>query len=529
MAESEQQTTPTPEEAPRPRRGALLGLLALSLASGVVSMWALAPIDRPWLIWLAPAGLWYALARCTTPRRAFWCAYLFGAAYNAQGLDFLRTGLGVIPWLPLALVVALFPAFTCELGWCASRRVSHTLRPVVWACAWVLGEAIRHRAWAIAHTLDDFGYALHATPVLLQTADLGGVLLLTWLIALWAAGLGEALAARGPGRWRPLLLPAAAWGLSALYGACWLARPEWGTPHWVAIAQPAGELPQFYEAGARQSTLLEEVETYGRLLDAANADGAELILLPESALGTNLDRLPWAAKALAPLTAERGAWLAAGFPEDLPRYPGAPAREADHFNGLGLFSPEGKLEGKYRKRHLVGFGEYLPFRQQLQGIYKHFPVRPYDVTPGAEVVTFDAGVIRFTQEICFETCYGFDVRRSLRTGGEAVAIHTNDGWFQNVQEAKLHGRAAQVRAVENRVTVLRSATTAYSGVIDSRGRWLSQVGIDEARAVVTEAWFHPPRSLYHALGDSVVLVPSLLTVLGLLVRRRPARAPNEPS
>lgn len=507
---------------PGPRAVCLVGL---ALASGIVSLWAFPPVDLPWIVWLGPIGLWYALARSASWKQAALCGFAFGTPYNAQALEFLRVQLGFIPWFPLAMVLALVPAFACVIGWLACRHARLGLRPVIWACAWVIGESLRARLWAVGYTLVDFGYALHGTPVLMQAADLGGVALLTWLIALEGSSAGEALAARrtGPPRWRLLLLPAVLWAAAAGYGLVRLGQPETGTDHRVAIAQPAGDLPQFYEAGARQSTLLEEVSTYCRLLDAASATSAEVILLPESALGSNLDRLPWAADVLAPLTARRSAWLVTGYPEDVALLPAATTRDVAHYNGLGLFDPEGTLRGKYRKRHLIGFGEFVPFREQLAGIYRHFPIRPYDVTPGTDIVTFDAGGIRFSPVICFESLFSADVRQSLRTGGEAIAIHTNDGWFQNDQEAKLHARVAQFRAVENRVYVLRSATTAYSGVIDSRGRWLARVGIDEAGAVEVTARFAKPRSLYYALGDAAMLVPCWalgLGALGVAWRRR---------
>jgi apolipoprotein N-acyltransferase len=531
---TEQQTdtdrTPGATGEPRLRRFTPLALLAL--ASGTVSAWAFPPLDQPWIVWLAPVGLWYSLGRCDRARRAAAVGFFFGVPYFAQCVDFIRFRLGMVPWGGLALAEALFPLLACLVGWLASRRLSLPLGPLVLASAWMLCEYLRGQAWVISVTLVDFGYALHNAPLLMQTADLGGVGLLTWLVALEGAALGTLLA-QGAGesparrRWT-LAVPALIWLLAIAYGGFRLAQPETGAVHSVAIAQPAGALPEFYEPmNMRPKSFGEQVEIYCRLLDEAGAapGTAELILLPESALCMNLARYPWTKEGLRPLTEDRGAWLVTGYPEEVPLAPQPAASEVERYNTVGLFDTEGAQHGKYRKRRLVGFGEYLPFREQLRWVYSHYTPRPYDLSRGTEAACLDANGARVAPIICFESLYGSDARDALKAGGELLAIHTNDGWYQNVQEAKLHGRVAQFRAVESRVDVLRSATTAFSGHIDSRGRWVKRLGIDEAGAVLVQPHFRPPHSLYYSLGDGVALLPAGLgLILAFVSRRRIARS-----
>lgn len=500
----------------RPARTRIgLALCAVSLLSGLVTAWAFPPVDRPWLVFIGPVGLFWALSHATRLRQAALLGWCFGAPFFLLTLEFVRFGLGFIPWAPLALAEALFPMAGCMLGWLAARNARAVWRPALLACGWLIGDWFRWHGWAIRISLVDLGYALHSMPQLMQAADLGGVGLLTWMLALWSASVAVWLASRGEerrGAGRALLVAVALWGLSACYGAVWLARPEGGTPRAVAVVQPARRLPAFYEKSL-PAPAWEEAEVYRSLVTEAGADGAELICLPESAFSANLASAPWAAEVLDPLIELGGAWVIAGFPEDIAPGPAATASEVLHYNTVAIFSPEAALAARYRKRQLVGFGEYLPFREQLASVYRHFPIRPYDVTPGSGPVLFDAGGIRLSPVICFESLYSGVVRESLQEGGEAVAIFTNDGWYQNEQEAKLHGRCAQFRAVENRVNVLNAATTADSGLVDSRGRWVARIPMDVPGAVLVHPSLQPPRSLYYLLGDAAALIPASLGLL----------------
>ena len=58
-----------------------------------------------------------------------------------------------------------------------------------------------------------------------------------------------------------------------------------------------------------------------------------------------------------------------------------------------------------------------------------------------------------------------------------LAVITNDAWFGKTSAAFQHYDMAVMRAVENRVFVVRAANTGVSGMIDPLGRSVKKTGI----------------------------------------------------
>jgi apolipoprotein N-acyltransferase len=166
-----------------------------------------------------------------------------------------------------------------------------------------------------------------------------------------------------------------------------------------------------------------------------------------------------------------------------------------------------RREKEYSKRHLVPFGEFIPFRDWpvLNKIMPLFSPVDYDYsnTPGSEWTRFrlpvketglDAAATQITSRtffyefgtpICFEDTMPEPAREMARSvegehgrrKADFLVNMSNDGWFYWV-ELDQHLQACQLRAVENRVPIARSVNTGNSGFIDSNGRIVKLVGWD---------------------------------------------------
>ncbi|MFT4752614.1 MAG: apolipoprotein N-acyltransferase [Salibacteraceae bacterium] len=71
--------------------------------------------------------------------------------------------------------------------------------------------------------------------------------------------------------------------------------------------------------------------------------------------------------------------------------------------------------------------------------------------------------------ICYESVYGEFVGDFINNGAEAIFIITNDGWWKNTPGYKQHALYGQIRAIEHRRSVARSANTGISCFIDQKG------------------------------------------------------------
>jgi apolipoprotein N-acyltransferase len=166
----------------------------------------------------------------------------------------------------------------------------------------------------------------------------------------------------------------------------------------------------------------------------------------------------------------------------------------EKYNSAYLYTPAGKKYHKrYDKIHLVPFGEYIPFRKSCKPIYNFLmSFSPYDydysLNPGDEYTIFnitDANGqnYNFGVMICYEdTVPEIASRFTLDNQGNKQADWlvniSNDGWFtkfdngETIPSAELnqHTVICAFRAVENRVSIVRSVNTGISCVIDPLGR-----------------------------------------------------------
>ncbi len=72
--------------------------------------------------------------------------------------------------------------------------------------------------------------------------------------------------------------------------------------------------------------------------------------------------------------------------------------------------------------------------------------------------------------ICYESVFGEYVTEYVKKGANVICIITNDGWWGNTPGYRQHFNYARLRAIETRRTILRSANTGISGVIDEKGK-----------------------------------------------------------
>ncbi len=103
--------------------------------------------------------------------------------------------------------------------------------------------------------------------------------------------------------------------------------------------------------------------------------------------------------------------------------------------------------------------------------------------------------------VCYESVFGEYVTEYINKGANVICIITNDGWWGNTPGYRQHFNYARLRAIETRRTILRSANTGISGVIDEKGRASNETKWWEP--AVVEATFNPQSQLtfYVKYGD----------------------------
>ena len=390
-----------------------------------------------------------------------WSAARDGFVFAVVFLAILMAGLthtGYTGTVSLIVAAALYYAVTGAL--IAGFARAGLRSPFLTAAAWVFLEALRGR-WPLGGLAwGELGIALHDVAVARALASLGGVLLVTFVVVACNGLVLDVITAIWSRRTRPFGLAAGA--LVALIALSVLADAVRYEPH------PTGHLRVALLQGddrpgrAPAEQVADQVLTESHLALAARLRGRfDLIVFPESALADDPEQDPTLRQRIVDLAAVHDAVVVVNA-----RHQGADGRL---YNANLVYGPDGRLLGVYAKQHLVPFGEYVPFRQQLVFV-RDLRQIPYDFTAGRRRVLFRVGGHRFGTVICYESAYAPLVRDFVRDGAQAIVVSTSDRSYGRSGIAATHVATGQLRAAETGRPVLHAAISGETAVIDASGR-----------------------------------------------------------
>jgi len=205
------------------------------------------------------------------------------------------------------------------------------------------------------------------------------------------------------------------------------------------------------------------------------AEGVKLLIWPETAVQRqNFDRegslLRWRMSRML----EFGSYAITGAPRFAQTTGGA-----NYYNSMFAFNSRGKLFARYDKKHLVPFGEYLPFQGVLKalGLEQLTGGVAFTAGPSAKTIRLP-GIPAFSPLICYEVIFPGQV--VLETDRPKWLLNiTNDGWFGLTNGPHQHLGLARFRAIEEGLPLVRSASTGVSAVIDSYGRTVASLDVDQ--------------------------------------------------
>jgi apolipoprotein N-acyltransferase len=262
----------------------------------------------------------------------------------------------------------------------------------------------------------------------------------------------------------------------------------------VGVVQGNFQQKLKWEEDLREETL----NTYLSLTEKAVKKGAQLVVWPETAVPSFYQAEPELMERLARLTSELDIHLIFGSPG----YEIA-GREILLYNRVYHLSPGGDEEF-YDKIMLVPFGEYVPLAGLLPFVDKMVPGEG-EFSRGAWEGPFKtpvpSGVL-----ICYEISIPSLSRQEVRDGSLMLINVTNDAWFGRSWGPYQHLAVSAVRAMENRVPVLRAANTGISAIIDRRGRIVTSIPLEERGVVVADIETGAGQTVYTRYGDWIVIL-----------------------
>jgi apolipoprotein N-acyltransferase len=251
------------------------------------------------------------------------------------------------------------------------------------------------------------------------------------------------------------------------------------------------------------------------------ADNVRLLIWPETAVQRqSFDRegsIPrWRLSRLL----DRGSYAIVGAP----RY-AANNGHYNFYNSLFAVNYKGDIHARYDKKHLVPFGEYLPFEGVLNTLGLSQLTGGSAFKSGRDNVTISLpGVPPFSPLICYEVIFPGRVTTNQpeQKRPEWLLNITNDGWFGLTEGPYQHLALARFRAIEEGLPLVRNAGGGISAVIDPYGRTISELELNRQGILdsVLPRSIAAPKVSVAMKVLITTLICLLLIVVGLLIKPR---------
>jgi apolipoprotein N-acyltransferase len=183
----------------------------------------------------------------------------------------------------------------------------------------------------------------------------------------------------------------------------------------------------------------------------------------------------------------------------------------------------GATPGIYHKRHLVPFGEYVPFESLLRGLIGFFdlPMSGFSRGENDQSYLMAAGQ-PLAPSVCYEDTFSEEVIDFL-PHATLLVNGSNNGWYGDSFAPPQHLQMSRMRAVETARPLLRATTNGISAIVDYRGRIVSRSA--QFKTVVLTGVVQPRQgaTLYVRVGNSLVIGLVIGLVLLLWWRGRQQR------
>jgi apolipoprotein N-acyltransferase len=527
---------------------------ALAGLSGLLCALACTDFRFAALAWVALLPLLAAIDQAATLRRALLLGWLAGTVASFGTCYWMIALLARFMAVPLWIGGLLHVAFSVYQGlvfmlfaWIVRSVRERFELPMIA----VAPPALVSAQFAVPYL---FHYGLELSQAftlpVIQIADLFGRLGVTALLVLGNAAAYDLIV--GASRVRARAAPMRRWPVFAVAGVLIAASFSYSAVRLqqlrsqiagasvlkIGVVQPnvVYNTSAHYRAAQNLQRLRQFVRRLATLRAASRElvlQGAQLVVWTETAYPFLFPRdlhHDYTAADSRALTAGIGAPLLAGtFTE---------GRDTSIiYNSALAFAAGGDIEGRYDKRELVPFGEYLPVPFNFEWVQELMQGMGGALQRGAAPqplwLTLRPGSppLRLSVLICNEDTLGRFIREHGRAHPDLLVNLSNDAWFGQSSEPTQHLGLAVYGVVEQRLSLVRAVNPGPSAFIDPTGRVRASTApaepTEDASAITTGVaalpLLHGGSTVYDRTGDLFValcIASSLALLIACYLPRR---------
>ncbi|SUA52765.1 Apolipoprotein N-acyltransferase [Oligella ureolytica] len=537
----------------------VLGLLhALSFYHGALPAWAHAPIQM-----LTFAALFILVLRAQSAKQAFLNAYLFGIASFCSSLYWLYISMhvhGHMHAVMAAIAVFLFSlylalyyglaalitakflqhlrrsdhhssddTYTTQFSRLSSKQYRYWLAPFIWAASMTLAELARGYVFtgfpwnAIAYAYVDTIYSAWA-PIGGMYAVVFVVSLSSALLALLAFHTSRLFRVRYAIQFVCTVL--LSWGLGFIQ---WWQ--PYGDPISVRLIQSNIPMSQKFDMQQGLERLYEQF-LLAQLPASDPARPPAVIIFPETTIPVfqhQLSNQTWL--DIIGMSTKTNATFLIGAPLYLPNND-ASFRMTNSVIAINNFTElheiiNGQNLAIYNKRHLVPFGEFIPFGFQWFVDMMQVPLGSFDRGQNNQQLMKIEDQY-FAPNICYEDLFGEELlaqlfpRHNNDTGASILFNISNLAWFGDTIALKQHLEISRMRALETARPMIRSTNTGSTAVINADGKVTAV--LPTMQAGFLDVYVQGTQGLtWYAYVSNLPIFIFSLVILGLSWFRRPSK------
>lgn len=461
-------------------------MVTIFIAAFLVSA-AFAPIS----IWyLAIIGYSLFLRRLAKSARPIAESFLFGLISSALILHWSSKYVGVLPWVLLSILQALF---YLPVGWIYKRTNN-----IWWVFFIFLAmEELRARFPFGGFAWTRLAFSQADSPAL-PVVSIGGVLALTAITFLVAA------------LFMRISVKRFALFLFIIVLVSLIPKNSQGSGE-IKLLAIQGNTPSVgldFNSRAKAVFYLHRDSTY-----AFTKEKFDVIVWPENAIDIDPTIYSEVAADISKITATLKSPLIAGVVQN-----GSSGPE----NASNMYGIDGTLLSSYIKRGLTPFGEYMPLRT-LAEFVSPIAKRVTDFQPGRSLQTHRVAGNDIGPIICYEVIIDNLVRQMARSS-TALIVQTNSATFSGTAQSRQQLSITRIRAAEYNREVLSVSTIGITAFIDNNGAVISQTLENEQSALSgkltlnSKATFSSRAGIYAPFG--ILFVSFITASASLFLRRR---------
>ncbi len=191
------------------------------------------------------------------------------------------------------------------------------------------------------------------------------------------------------------------------------------------------------------------------------------------------------------------------------------------YNSMYIINKDAIVENYYDKNHLVPFGEYIPLREYLPDWIRPLANNMAEFAIGEKFKSIQLKQYPpFGALICYEIIFPDNIL-NRKNKPKWLVVLTNDGWYGKSSGPYQHLVATQMRAVEEGITIVRSANSGISALISPAGQIIKKIDLHQKGYIdVNLPQISEFSTIYSDIGKNSIFYAMLLILALLFLNKK---------